>query len=74
MRAAPLCAQQGFLVEQKKQIERDLLREAKQHPIVRSLETATGFGPIRSARLVPIVVTPHRVRTKRPSRSRSGDR
>ena len=32
--------------------------------IVRILETAPGFGPIRSARLVPIVVTPHRFRTR----------
>ena len=44
LRAAPLYAQLDFLVEQKKQVERDLLREAKQHPIV---------------------VTPHRFRTKR---------
>ena len=65
LRAAPLYAQPDFLVEQKKQVERDLLREAKKHPIVRILETAPGFGPIRSARLVPIVVTPHRFRTKR---------
>ncbi len=36
-----------------------------QHAIVRILETAPGFGPIRAARLVPIVVTPHRFRTKR---------
>jgi transposase len=54
-----------FLVEQKKQAESDLLRESKKHPIVRILETAPGFGPIRAARLVPIVVTPHRFRTKR---------
>jgi transposase len=54
-----------FLLEQKKQAEADLLREAKKHPIARILETAPGFGPIRAARLVPIVVTPHRFRTKR---------
>ena len=54
-----------FLLEQKKQAEIDLLREAKKHPIVRVLETAPGFGPIHAARLVPIVVTPHRFRTKR---------
>jgi hypothetical protein len=53
------------LLEQKKQAEADLLREAKKHSIVRILETAPGFGPIRAARLVPIVVTPHRFRTKR---------
>ena len=43
------------LAEQKKQAERDLLREARKQPIVRILETAAGFGLIRSARLVPIV-------------------
>jgi hypothetical protein len=55
MRAAPLYAQLDFLIAQKKQIERDLLREAKKHPIVGILETApalrtprgpgTGRGP-----------------------------
>ncbi len=54
-----------FLLDQKKQAEADLLREAKKHPIVQTLETAPGLGPIRSARLVPLVITPHRFRTKR---------
>jgi transposase len=54
-----------FLLEQKKQAEHDLVRESKKHRIVGMLETAPGFGPIRAARLVPIVVTPHRFRTKR---------
>ena len=40
-----------FLLEQKKQAESDLLREAKKHPIARILETAPGFGPIRAARV-----------------------
>ena len=64
-RAIRLYAHLDFLLEQKKQAEADLLREAKKHRIVRILETAPGFGPIRAARLVPIVVTPHRFRTKR---------
>jgi hypothetical protein len=64
-RATRLYDHLDFLLEQKKQAEADLLREAKKHPIVRILETAPGFGPIRAARLVPIVVTPHRFRTKR---------
>jgi transposase len=64
-RATRLYDHLDFLLEQKKQAEVDLLREAKKHPIVRILETAPGFGPIRAARLVPIVVTPHRFRTKR---------
>ena len=65
IRATRLYDHLDFLLEQKKQAEADLLREAKKHPIVRILETAPGFGPIRAARLVPIVVTPHRFRTKR---------
>jgi transposase len=65
MRAARLYDYLDFLLEQKKQAEADLLREAKKHPIVRILESTPGFGPIRAARLVPIVVTPHRFRTKR---------
>ena len=64
-RATRLYDHLDFLLEQKEQAEADLLREAKKHPIVRILETAPGFGPIRAARLVPIVVTPHRFRTKR---------
>jgi transposase len=64
-RATRLYKHLDFLLEQKKQAEGDLLREAKKHPIVGVLETTPGFGPIRAARLVPIVVTPHRFRTKR---------
>jgi transposase len=65
-RATRLYDHLDFLLEQKGQAESDLVRESKKHPIVRILETAPGFGPIRAARLVPIVVTPHRFRTKRP--------
>ena len=64
-RATRLYDHFDFLLEQKNQAEADLVREAKKHPIVGILETAPGFGPIRAARLVPIVVTPHRFRTKR---------
>jgi transposase len=64
-RATRLYDHLDFLLEQKKQAEVDLLREAKGHAIVRILETAPGFGPIRAARLVPIVVTPYRFRTRR---------
>ncbi len=54
-----------FLLEQKKQAEVGLLREAKKHRSFRIVETAPGFGGIRAARGVPIVITPHRFRTKR---------
>ncbi len=64
-RATRLYDHLDFLVDQKEQAEADLLREAKKHRIIRILETAPGIGPIRAARLVPIVVTPHRFRTRR---------
>ena len=64
-RAARLYAELDFLIEQKRQAECDLVRESRKHAIVSILETAPGFGPIRAARLVPIVVSPHRFRTKR---------
>src|SRR5271157_1115826 len=42
-----------------------MLRESHRHRIARILETAPGFGPVRVAQMLPIVVTPHRFRTKR---------
>ena len=45
--------------------EKEMLRESHRHAISRVLETAPGFGPIRVALLLPIVVTPYRFRTKR---------
>ncbi len=54
-RAARLHEQLEFSKEQKKQAEADLLRESRKRKIVRILETAPGIGPIRAARLVPIV-------------------
>ncbi len=54
-----------FLVELKAEAEKDLIKESHRQPIARVLETAPGMGPIRVARLLPIVITPHRFRTKR---------
>jgi transposase len=42
-----------------------MVRESHRHAITRILETAPGLGPVRVAQLLPIVVTPHRFRTKR---------
>lgn len=41
-----------------------LIAQAKLCPIARILQTAPGLGPIRVAHMMPIVVTPHRFRTK----------
>jgi hypothetical protein len=45
--------------------EQWLLQEAKTHPIIRTLRTAPGLGPIRSAQILAIVVNPDRFRTAR---------
>jgi transposase len=62
--ATRLYEQLDFLVVLKEKAEQDLIRESRKQPITRLLETAPGIGPIRVARLLPIVVTPHRFRTR----------
>lgn len=42
-----------------------MLAESHRFPISRLLETAPGLGPVRVAQMLPIVITPHRFRTKR---------
>jgi transposase len=54
-----------FLTGLKAEAEEVMLRASLQHAVARRLETAPGMGPIRVAQLLPIVVTPHRFRTKR---------
>jgi transposase len=49
----------------KAEAEAAMLRESHRHAIARVLETAPGLGPVRVAQMMPIVVTPHRFRTKR---------
>lgn len=53
------------LVPLREEAEERLLKEAKSHPITRTLATAPGLGPLRTAQLVAIVATPHRFRTSR---------
>jgi transposase len=49
-----------------------LLKEARSHPIIRKLKTAPGLGPIRTAVLVAVTITPFRFRTARQYWSYSG--
>ncbi len=60
-----LYAHYDLLLDLKKQAESELVAESKKHPITRILQTAPGLGAIRVARILPIVITPHRFRTKR---------
>ena len=63
--ATTLYAQYDAVEEIRKRAEKELVTEARRHPISRVLETCPGLGPIRVAQLVPIVVSPARFRTKR---------
>ncbi len=53
------------LVGLKKAAEKEMVAEAAKQPIAKVLATAPGLGPIRVAQLLPVVVTPHRFRTRR---------
>lgn len=53
------------LAEIRNGAQKELLAEARNHPIAALLQTCPGIGGIRAAQLLPIVVTPHRFRTKR---------
>jgi transposase len=52
------------LLELRREAEQELVAEARKHPISRILATAPGLGPIRVAQLLPVVITPHRFRTR----------
>ena len=53
------------LVALKAEAEEAMLRESLRHRIARLLETAPGYGAVRVAQLLPIVISPRRFRTKR---------
>jgi transposase len=60
-----LGVQLDCLEELKSEAESAMVDESHRHRISRILETVPGLGPVRVAQLLPIVVTPHRFRTKR---------
>jgi len=51
--------------ELRGEIEETMIAESHRHPISRILETAPGIREIRVAQMLPIVITPHRFRSKR---------
>lgn len=53
------------LLELKTAAEKEMVAEAAKQPIAKVLATAPGLGPIRVAQLLPVVVTPHRFRTRK---------
>jgi transposase len=45
--------------------KRQMLEEVRSHEVAHVLQTCPGMGWIRVAQLLPVVITPHRFRTKR---------
>jgi transposase len=57
--------QQEHLESLKGQAQKTMITEANRHAITRILKTAPGFGPVRSAQLLSIMISPYRFRTSR---------
>ena len=49
----------------KSEAQKAMLAEAKRHPEFRLVKSCPGLGPVRTAELLPIVVTPYRFQSKR---------
>ena len=49
----------------KTEANKAMLAEAKRHPEFRLVRSCPGLGPVRTAELLPIVVTPYRFQSKR---------
>ena len=60
-----LRTEQEHLVPLKADAQKAMVKEAKQHPIARIIQTAPGLGEVRSAELLSIVINPCRFRTSR---------
>jgi transposase len=72
MRAALYYGQLDLLKEQRKEIKKAFLKEARRYPVQKILRGIPGFGPIRSAFAIAVIGTPHRFRTERQLWSYSG--
>ena len=62
--AALLYAQYDGLRQVRDKAERELVAESHRHSISRVLESCPGLGCVRVARLMAVVVTPHRFRRR----------
>ena len=60
-----LMREQDGLVELRKKAEKAMLVEARKHRTWRLVKSCPGLGEIRTAQLLPIVVTPYRFKNKR---------
>ena len=64
-RAEQLYQQLDILLQIRRDVRRELLRESRKHPAHELLRQIPQLGPIRVALLIALIQTPHRFRTKR---------
>jgi transposase len=72
IRANLYYSQLDLLKEQRKEIKKAFLKEARRYPVQKILRGIPGFGPIRAAFVIAVIGTPHRFRTKRQLWTYSG--
>jgi transposase len=60
-----LMQEQDGLLELRREAEKAMLAEARRHGAWRLVKSCPGLGEIRTAQLLPIVVTPYRFKNKR---------
>lgn len=72
MRASLYYTELDLLKEQRREIKKVFLKEARRYPAQKILRGIPGFGPVRSALAIAVMGTPHRFRTKRQLWSYSG--
>jgi transposase len=72
IRANLYYSQLDLLKEQRKEIKKVFLKEARRYPIQKILRGIPGFGPIRAAFVIAVIGTPHRFRTDRQLWTYSG--
>jgi len=63
MRIERLWKQLDYLTELIKEAKEDLIQEARKYPATKILKSVPGIGPLRSAIILGIALTPHRFRT-----------
>jgi len=62
-RADRLWKQLDYLTALSEEAEKDLIKESRKHSAIKILRSIPGIGPLRSAIILGIAVTPHRFRT-----------
>lgn len=63
MRVNRLWKELDYLTELVEEAKEDLIKEARRYPAIKILRSVPGIGPLRSAIILGIALTPHRFRT-----------